>query len=157
MSIRLSGKHFSESHDDVIKWKHFPCNWPFVRGIHLSPVNSPHKGQWRGALMFTLIWVSINGCVNTREAGDLRRYRLHYDVIVMLTKLWWLPKIFLEMWSAICRPFFSGFHVWIACCLSLIAYNQPFNHYSSHSRHHKLALIFCGQATFYEFWTETSR
>ena len=23
-------------HDDVIKWKHFPCNWPFVRGIHRS-------------------------------------------------------------------------------------------------------------------------
>ena len=39
-------------HYDVIKWKHFPCYWPFVRGIHRSPVNSPHKGQWRGALMF---------------------------------------------------------------------------------------------------------
>ena len=32
-------------HDDVIKWKHFPHFWPFVRGIH-------HKGQWRGALEF---------------------------------------------------------------------------------------------------------
>ena len=31
------------SHDDVIKWKHFPRYWPFVRGIHRSPVNSPHK------------------------------------------------------------------------------------------------------------------
>ena len=30
-------------HDDVIKWKHFPRNWPFVRGIHRLPVNSPHK------------------------------------------------------------------------------------------------------------------
>ena len=36
----------------VIKWKHFPHYWPFVRGIHRSPVNSPHKGQWGGALMF---------------------------------------------------------------------------------------------------------
>ena len=44
-------------HDDVIKWKHFPRYWPFVRGIHRSPVNSPHKGQWRGALMFSLICV----------------------------------------------------------------------------------------------------
>ena len=70
-------------HDDVIKWRHFPRNWPFVRGIHRSPVNSPHKGQWRGALMFTLICARINGWVNTREAGDLRRYRPHYDVIVM--------------------------------------------------------------------------
>ena len=49
------------THDDVIKWKHFPRYWPFVRGIHRSPVNSPHKGQWRGALMFSLICVWING------------------------------------------------------------------------------------------------
>ena len=47
------------------------------------PVNSPHNGQWRGALMFTLICARINGWVNNREAGDLRRHRCHYDVIVM--------------------------------------------------------------------------
>ena len=57
-------------HDDVIKWKHFPRYWPFMRGIHRSTVNSPHKGQWRGALMFSLICVWINGWVNNREAGD---------------------------------------------------------------------------------------
>ena len=78
---------YSFDHDDVIKWKHFPRNWPFVRRIHRSPVNSPHKGQWRGALMFTLICVWINGWVNNREAGDLRRYRGHYDVIVMLKQI----------------------------------------------------------------------
>ena len=71
------------NHDDVIKWKYFPRNWPFVRGIHRSPVNSPHKGQWRGALMFCLICVWINDWVNNREAGDLTRYRAHVDVIVM--------------------------------------------------------------------------
>ena len=70
-------------HDDVIKWKHFPRYWPFVRGIHRSPVNSTHKGQWRGDLMFSLICVSTNGWVNNREAGDLRPYRVHYDVTVM--------------------------------------------------------------------------
>ena len=70
-------------HDDVIKWKHLPRNWPFVRGIHRSPVNSPHKGQWRGALMFYLICALMNGWVNIREAGDLRRHHAHYDVIVM--------------------------------------------------------------------------
>ena len=47
------------------------------------PVNSPHKGQWRGALMFSLISVWINGWVNNREAGDLRRNRAHYDIIIM--------------------------------------------------------------------------
>ena len=71
-------------HDDVIKWKHFPRYWPFVRGIHRSPVNSPHKGQWRGALMFSLICARINGWVNNGEAGDLRRYRVHCDVMVMI-------------------------------------------------------------------------
>ena len=47
------------------------------------PLNSPHKVQWRGALVFSLIWVWINGWVNNRHAGDLRRFRVHYDVIVM--------------------------------------------------------------------------
>ena len=70
-------------HDDVIKWKHFPRNWSFVREIHRSPVNFPHKGQWRGALMFSLIYAWINDWVNNREAGDLRRQHGHYDVIVM--------------------------------------------------------------------------
>ena len=72
-------------YDNVIKWKHFPRYWPFVRGIHRSPVNSPHKGQWRGVLMFSLICVWINGWVNNREAGDLRHYGAHYDDIVMIT------------------------------------------------------------------------
>ena len=71
------------SYDDVIKWKHFPRYWPFVRGIHRSPVNSPHKGQWRGALMFSLICVWINGWVNNGKTGDWKRYRTHYVVIVM--------------------------------------------------------------------------
>ena len=70
-------------HDDVIKWKHFPRYWPFVRGIHRSPVNFPHKGQWRGALKFSLICARINGWVNYRETGDLRRHQAHCDVIIM--------------------------------------------------------------------------
>ena len=63
----------------------FLRNWPFVREIHRSPVNSPHKGQWRGALMFSLICAWINARVNNREAGDLRRYRPYYDVTIMHT------------------------------------------------------------------------
>ena len=74
---------FFSYHDDVIKWKPFPRYWPFVRGIHRSPVNFPHKGQWRGALMFSLICVWINSWVNNREAVNLRRHRAHYDVTVM--------------------------------------------------------------------------
>ena len=48
-------------------------------------VNSPHKGQWCGALMFPLIGAWINGSVNNREAGDLGRHCANYDVIVMLS------------------------------------------------------------------------
>ena len=77
----------SPEHDDVIKWKHFPRYWPFVRGIHRSPVNSLHKGQWCGAFMFSLICAWISGWANNREAGDLRRHRGHYVVIVM--KRYW--------------------------------------------------------------------
>ena len=61
----------------------FQRYWPFVRGIHRSPVNSPHKNQWRGALMFSLICAWIHGWVNDGEAGDLRCHRAHYDVTVM--------------------------------------------------------------------------
>ena len=77
------------NHDDVIKWKHFPCYWPFVRGIHRSLVNSPHKGQWRGALTFSLICTRTNGWANNWNAGDLRRHRAHYDVTVMLASVGW--------------------------------------------------------------------
>ena len=86
---RLLNTHLAWLHDDVIKWKHLLRYWPFVRGIHRSPVNSLHKGQWRAALMFSLICTWINGCVNNCEAGDLRRHHAHYDVTVMW---WWSTK-----------------------------------------------------------------
>ena len=53
-------------YDDVIKWKHFPRNWPFVRGIHQSLVNYPYKGQWRGALTF-FFDVSMNTRISKRS------------------------------------------------------------------------------------------
>ena len=70
---------------DVIKWKHLPCYRPFVLETQRSPVNSPHKGQWRVALMFIFIcaWINSWFLVNDGEAGDLRRHRAHHDVIVM--------------------------------------------------------------------------
>ena len=53
---------------DIIKWKHFPRYWPFVRGIHQSPVSFPHKDQWRGALMFPLICAWTNDYVDNHDA-----------------------------------------------------------------------------------------
>ena len=69
-------------HDDVIKWKHFPCYWPFVRGIHWWLVDSPAKCQWHRVLMFSICtWT--NGWVNSRDAGGLRCHGAHYDITVM--------------------------------------------------------------------------
>ena len=78
-------------HDDVIKWKNFPRYWPF----HRSPVNSPHKGQWRWALMFPLICAWTNGWSNNRDAGDFKRHCGHYDVIVMN-----IMKYYLRSWHS---------------------------------------------------------
>ena len=80
-SLPLSVSYYY--HDDVIKWKHFPRYWPFVWRIHRSPVNSPQKAS--DAELWYFLWSApwINGWVNNREAGDLRRHRAHYDVIVV--------------------------------------------------------------------------
>ena len=104
MNLEYSGRP-----DDVIKWKHFPCYWPFVRGIHRSPVNSPHKGQWRGALMFSLICAWINAWVNNHEAGDLRRHHAHYNVTVMVN-LMFADALETQSWYWICRINGSFFH-----------------------------------------------
>ena len=79
----LQGSLLLTFNDNVIKWKHFPRYWPFVRGIHRLPVNSPLKGQWPWALRFSLICAWTNSWVNNRGAGDLRRHCVHYDVTAM--------------------------------------------------------------------------
>ena len=79
-------------HDEIIKWKHFPRHWPFVLGIYRSPMNSRNKGQWRGALIFSLICAWINGCINSRKAIDFRRHHAHYDVIVMILVVLWMIR-----------------------------------------------------------------
>ena len=70
-------------------WRHqmepFPALLVLCAGTSPVSVNSPHKGQWRGALMFSLFCAWINDWVNNRKAGDLRRHRGHCDVIVMYT------------------------------------------------------------------------
>ena len=71
-------------HDDVIKWKHFPRYWPFVRGIDRSPVNSPHKSQWRGALMFALICAVKKRLSKHSWGWWFETHRAHYDVIIII-------------------------------------------------------------------------
>ena len=74
-------QHDCQLYDDVIKWKPFSALLALCEGIHRSPVDSHHKGQWSGAWMFSLIWT--NSWPNERDTGDLRRHRAYYDVTVM--------------------------------------------------------------------------
>ena len=129
MYVRHSA-HINHWHDDVIKWKHFPRDWPFVREIHRSPVNFPHKGQWRGALMFSLIYAWINDWVNNREAGDLKRQHGHYDVIVMelstIIYLTWLEQLAISLGLSSFILFYAiGFTVRLNANLAMLT------HYSS--------------------------
>ena len=57
-------------------------------------MNSPHKDQWRGAFMFSLVFTQINDWVNNHEAGDLIRYRAYYDVIVMVWNGSWFTAAY---------------------------------------------------------------
>ena len=86
--------------------QYFAVSWwrhqmeTFSALLALCAGNSPHKGQWRGALMFSVIDARIKGWVNSREAGDLRRDRTHYDVIAMVlfvVVIW--PVIIVLGWS----------------------------------------------------------
>ena len=114
------------AHDDVIKWKHFPRYWPFVRGIHRSPVNSPHKGQWRGALIYSLICVWKNGWVNNRGAGDLRRYRARCDVTVMIHVCFCQGFFFYLSHLSICISYTRACMTWDCVCSSWIIKKSAF-------------------------------
>ena len=89
------------SHDDIIKWKHFLHYWPFVWGIHRSPVNSPPKGQCRGALIFSLT------CFNKR----LYRQSRHRWFEVPLRSLW---RHCNALWFCACQlyTYLSGSLYW---------------------------------------------
>ena len=50
----------------------------------VSPVNSPQRGQWHRALIFSLICAWINGSVNNREAGESSAYRSYDDDVIMV-------------------------------------------------------------------------
>ena len=86
------------THHDVIKWKHFQHYWPFVKGIHQSPVDSRHKGQWRRALVFSLMWAWTSASTNTWDAGDLRSHCTHCDVNVMPLLELVLKKFYDAIW-----------------------------------------------------------
>ena len=79
----LSNTCSDANHDDVIKWKYFPRYWPFVReftGHRWNPRTKASDAEL-GCFLWSAPW--INGWINNRKSGDLRRHRGHYDVNVM--------------------------------------------------------------------------
>ena len=101
-------------HDDVIKCKHFPRHWPFVRGIHRWPVDSPQKDQWRGALVFSFICAWTNIWANNRDAGDLGPIA---PIMTSLQSLGCMSDVAVLSYSVTCYLYITGtlelcFHYW---------------------------------------------
>ena len=70
------------THDDVIKWKHFLRYWPFVRGIHQSPVNfPPQRPVTRSFDVF--FDQRLNKRLSKQWWGWWFETPAHYDVIIM--------------------------------------------------------------------------
>ena len=107
-------------HDDVIvtKWKYFKRYWPFVRGIYRSPMDSPHKGQWRGVLKFSLICAWTNGSARWWFVKSSRLLWRHCNAIcqVKLYCRWCLISGILPMFTFIIKhqvwSRFNKFAVW---------------------------------------------
>ena len=71
-------------HDDVIKWKDFPCYWPFVR------VTGEFPWQREVTQSFDAFFdLCLNKRLSKQSWGDdLRCHHAHYDVIVMWDAMW---------------------------------------------------------------------
>ena len=79
--------------------------------------------------MFSLICVWINDWVNNREAGDLRRYRAHYDVIVMIRVLFIMLSIKAQLsqdafWFV---PDITFFAMWFIILLNILLHSFSIN------------------------------
>ena len=105
-----------EIQDDVIKWKHFPRYWAFVQGIHRWP--SPQKGQWRRALMFSLICAWLNGWVNSDEA-------VIWDAIAPIMTSLWCWKVQDGMSKIHHTALKFGTTIQQHCCKSHFTSHQP--------------------------------
>ena len=64
-------------HNDMMTRRHFPDQWPFVRGIHWLPVNSLHKGPVIQTFDASMMLAQTNCWTNTWVASDLKCYDTH--------------------------------------------------------------------------------
>ena len=66
-TLQLPVPHVYGAYDHVIKWKHLPRSWPFVRGIHRSPVNSHAKAS--DAQHWSFLWSAHEHWVNKLDGA----------------------------------------------------------------------------------------
>ena len=106
-------------HDDVIKWKHFPRYWPFVRGIHRSPVNLLTKASDAELSCFLCSAPehTVQQTFETRVIWD--SIALYHGVMVMSTIQWFWTQHYIISWYIIVCIFRGinssrlGSHEWI--------------------------------------------
>ena len=103
-------------------------------------VEFPQKGQWRGALMFSLICTSINGWVNNREAVDFRRHHAHYDVTVICDSWYKLVVVHAYCISKVVIHVYQAFY-------RLIVFNNISMQYSP--------IFICAELQMQPNWTDT--
>ena len=92
-------------------WRHQMETFSALLAIYAGT----HKGQWRGALRFSLICAAINGWESNRKAGDLRRHCAHYDVTVMRISGTYHFRISVDIFT--CMP-----HQWLSAECWLMIY-----------------------------------
>ena len=70
---------------NILPWHWSPlCYWPFVRGIHWSSKDFPHKRLAAQALIFSLMLAWTNCWTNIPVPGYFTRYDTHVKVFANL-------------------------------------------------------------------------
>ena len=151
--VTLSSAHKkidTRVHTTFSWWRHqmetFSALLTICAGNSPVPVNSPHKGQWGGALMFSLICVWINDWVYNRESGGLRRHRAHYDVIVMRPiNSSALESIHHSIWKPSLINFRRKSKVFYSRYNSCWSQGQSHNYFSNLWRHIRTIMVTYGE------------
>ena len=87
-AIRRLARKFALHQITNTWWRHqmetYSASLAICSGKSPLPGEFPAQRPVTQSFDFSLVCVRINGWVNNRETGDLRRHRAHYDVIVMM-------------------------------------------------------------------------
>ena len=84
-------RQYEPQHDFIIKWKHFPRYWPFMRGIHRATMDSLTKAS--DAELGCFLWSAPEQGLNKQS-----RHRLLETPSCSLwrhsnAKLWWVKQL----------------------------------------------------------------